>query len=356
MNLGIIGLPQVGKRSIFGLLTGTDPEKAPTRDGIRYGIAPVRDPRIDLLSGMYNPKRTRYAEFEIALPPDVQPNAARGAAWIDPIRKSDALLHVVRAFDAPHVFHIEGSVDPERDIELVNTEFLLADLALTETRLTRIAKEQKSQGQDAARQQEKAILERCMAHLEDEQPLRTLPLTPEDQKVTRSLQFLTRRPVVVAFNVGEDLHSAREELAPLTQSLEAAGNTVVFLSAAIEAELDELDAEEQAAFMEDLALTEPAAHRLSRAAYEALGLMSFFTVGPDEVRAWPVQIGASAPEAAGKIHSDLERGFIRAETIHYDDLIAAGSEKAAREAGKYKLNGKDYTVRDGDIMEIRFSV
>jgi ribosome-binding ATPase YchF (GTP1/OBG family) len=157
MNLGIIGLPQVGKRSIFGLLTGTDPEKAPTRDGIRYGIAPVRDPRIDLLSGMYNPKRTRYAEFEIALPPDVQPNAARGAAWIDPIRKSDALLHVVRAFDAPHVFHIEGSVDPERDIELVNTEFLLADLALTETRLTRIAKEQKSQGQDAARQQEKAI-------------------------------------------------------------------------------------------------------------------------------------------------------------------------------------------------------
>lgn len=355
MDLGIIGLPQVGKKTIFRLLTGVPAEKAPKKDGIAYGIAPVRDARIDRLSAMYNPKRTRYAEFDIALPPDVQPNAARNAVWLDPIRRSDALIHVIRAFEADHIFHIEGSVDPVRDVELVDMEFLLADLHLVETRLQRMAKEAVRKG-DAGREREKDVLERCLAHLESEKPLRGLELSAEDLKTVSSLQFLTLKPIVSVLNVGEDLAAAREEYAELGESLAQGGAQVVFLSAAIEEELAELDSEERESFMADLGLDEPAAHRLSRAAYECLGLISFFTVGPDEVRAWPVRQGAKAPEAAGRIHSDLERGFIRAETVHYDDLIEAGSEKRAREANKYVLNGKDYVVRDGDCLEIRFSV
>ncbi|NCC52999.1 MAG: redox-regulated ATPase YchF [Spartobacteria bacterium] len=355
MNLGLIGLPQVGKKTIFSLLTGIAADKAPTRDGIAYGMAPVRDPRVDRLSAMYTPKKTKYAEIEIALPPDIQPATARGAAWITPLRNVDALLQVVRAFEADSVFHVEGSVDPARDLDIVETELLLADLAMIETRLTRIEKEARAKKGNAP-DHEKDILIKCQAHLEESNSLRTLALDPEERKAIRSLQFLTIKPQVVAFNVGEDIAAAKETLAPLTEKVAAQGGSVVFLSASIEAELKDLEEEERAMFMQDLGLTEPAAHRLSRATYECLGLLSFFTVGPDEVRAWSVRAGAKAPEAAGKIHSDLERGFIRADTVAYEKLIEAGSEKAAREANFYKLNGKDYEVQDGDIIEIRFNV
>ena len=354
MNLGIIGLPQVGKKTVFKLLTGQEAEKAPSRHGIRYGIAPVKDPRIDKLSAMYNPKKTRYAEFEIALPPDITPNAARGAEWIDPLRKVDAFLHVVRAFEDPGVYHIEGNVDPERDLRLVETEFLLADLELIEARLERLGKE--LQKNDTAGQREKDVLERCLGYLEDEKPLRNLELNEEEKKVLHNLQLLSRKPTTVVFNTGEDMGAAATDLAGLSGELEERGETVVYLSADIESELAELDDAEKESFMEDLGIREPAAHRLSRAAYECLGLISFFTVGEDEVRAWPVRRGAAAPEAAGKIHSDLQRGFIRAETTAYEELIAAGSERAAKEANKTRAEGKDHVVKDGDVMNIRFSV
>jgi ribosome-binding ATPase len=356
MNLGIIGLPAAGKKTVFRLLTGLHAEKAPTRDGLTIGTAAVRDPRIDRLSAMYQPKKTRYAEFEIALPPDLQPETARGAAWMEPIRRSDALILVVRAFAADHVFHIQGSVDPVRDVELIEIEFLLADLAMAEARLQRMDKERKAKAFDGSREREYAVIRRCYDHLHSEKPLRTLELGDEDLKLIRSLQFLTRKPFVVVLNVGEDLKAAETALQSLAEALRRQGAAVVFLSAAIEQEIAELADDERAAFMQDLGLSEPAAHRLSRAAYQALGLLSFFTVGPDEVRAWPIRAGATAPEAAGRIHSDLERGFIRADTVTYEALVAAGSEKAAREANQFRLNGKDYIVQDGDVIEIRFNV
>ena len=355
MNLGLVGLPEVGKATIFRLLTGLLPEKAPSRSGIAYGIAPVRDPRVDRLVEMYRPKKMRYAEFEIALPPDVTPNAARSADWIDPLRNVDAFLHVVRAFESPTIFHIEGSVNPARDVELVEMEFLLADMAMAEKRLSRMAKEA-TKKTAAQREYEEAILRKCMAHLEAEKSLRTLALNDEERKHVRSLQFLTLKPLVVVFNVGEDVEAAKGQQAALSEALHAQGATVVYLSAAIESELSELGDAEREAFMADLGIAEPAAHRLSRAAYECLGLMSFFTVGEDEVRAWPVRKGTPAPEAAGKIHSDLERGFIRAETIRYEDLVKSGSEKAAKEANLQHVNGKDYIVQDGDVLHIRFNV
>ena len=356
MNLGIIGLPAAGKKTVFQLLTGVNAAKAPTRDGLVIGIAPVRDPRIDRLSAMYKPKKTRYAEFEIALPPDLQPDTARSAAWMEPIRRADALILVVRAFAADHVFHIQGTVDPVRDVELIEMEFMLADLGLAEMRLQRMDKERKAKAFDAIREREYAVVQRCYEHLHAEKHLRTLEFAEDDLKLIRSLQFLTLKPSVVVLNVGEDMQEAETRLAGLATALRAQSAEVVFLSAAIEQEIAELAADEREAFMQDLGLAEPAAHRLSRAAYQSLGLISFFTTGPDEVRAWPVHQGATAPEAAGRIHSDLERGFIRADTVAYDALIAAGSEKAAREANQYRLNGKDYVVKDGDIIEIRFNV
>lgn len=355
MNIGIVGLPQVGKKTVFELLTGQAAATAPSKGSIRHAIAAVRDPRIDKLVGMYNPKRMRYAEFEMALPPDVTPNASRTAEWMDPLRNVDALMQVVRDFDSPTVFHIEGSVDAARDLELVEMEFLLADMELVEKRLKRMEKE-KAKKDAAERQREEAVLKRCLECLEAEKALRLLTFSSEELKQIRSLQFFTLKPQIVVFNTGEDLDGAQERLAGVCAQLRSQGASLVFLSAAIEAEMSELEPDERDAFMADLGLSEPAAHRLSRAAHQSLGLISFFTVGPDEVRAWPIPAGLSAPEAAGKIHSDLQRGFIRAETTAYDDLIQAGSEKAAKEANKVHVNGKDYIVKDGDILNIRFNV
>lgn len=355
MNLGLIGLPQVGKKTIFELLTGVVAQKAPTRDGISYAMASVRDPRVDRLSALFNPKRTKYAEIEMALPPDVQPDATRNASWIAPLRNVDGLVHVVRDFDSPQVFHALQTVDATRDISLVEVELLLADLALVETRLTRMEKESRHKpAAESAR--EKELLNRFKIQLEGEKPLSALELSTEDQKLVSSLQFLTMKPLITVFNVGENLKEAEARLMELASSHRGTGAATVFLSAAIESEIRDLPPEERQAFMDDLGLSEPAAHRLSRAVYEAMGLISFFTVGPDEVRAWSVRKGAKAPEAAGKIHSDLERGFIRASTIRFDALLNAGSERAATEAKLYVLNGKEYIVQDGDILEIRFNV
>lgn len=354
MNLAVIGLPQVGKKTIFRLLTGQSADKATSKHGIRYGIAPVKDPRVDRLSEMYKPKKTRYAEFEIALPPDITPNAARAADWLEPLRKVDAFLHVVRAFEDPGVYHVEGDVNPERDLNLLETEFLLADLDLVEKRLKRLQKEARKD--DIAGQQQIDILAKCRETLEAEKPLRSVEFKEEEWQALQNLQLLTLKPVTVVFNVGDDFKRGVADLQPLEDKLRASLETVVYISAGIESELIDLDAEEQQSFMADMGLDELAAHRLSRAAYQSLGLISFFTVGPDEVRAWPVRQGATAPEAAGKVHSDIERGFIRAETVAYEDLLEAGSETEAKKRNLLRAQGKDYVVKSGDVINFRFNV
>ena len=355
MNCGIIGLPQTGKKTIFEILTGLLASKAPTRDGIAYAMAQVRDPRVDTLTSIYKPKRTKYAEFEMALPPAIRPESNLNAAWMNPLRKVDALLHVVRAFKSEQVFHICETVNPIRDMELVENELILSDLAVVEMRLERLAKE-KSKATNI-QEREQAVLELCKPQLEDGRPLRVLTFNEEQEKLIRNLQLLTLKPLLIVFNTGEDLKKAEGELSSSASAyLEKQGASHVCLSAALESELRSLTPEERESFMAEMGTTEPAAHRLSRAMYATLGLISFFTVGPDEVRAWPLRRGAKAPEAAGRIHSDLERGFIRAETVAYEKLVEAGSEKKAHELNSYRLNGKDYEVQDGDVLEIRFSV
>jgi ribosome-binding ATPase len=354
MKLAIIGLPQVGKKTVFQILTGLPAAKAPTKDGIAHAVAVVRDPRIDRLSEMFQPKKTRYAEFDMILPPDIEPEATRSAGWLEAIRKAEGLLHIVRAFSSPNVFHISGSVDPARDLELVDMELLLADLDLVEKRLARMAKEH--QKSNVAQERERQILERFKTHLESEKPLRVMGLSQDELRTIRSLNFLTLQPLVVALNVDDNYARAQEQYRPLAQQIEKNGATVVFLSAALEEEISELPAEEQSPFLDEMGIDEPASHRLSRAAFQSLGLISFFTVGPDEVRAWPVERGVLAPQAAGRIHTDLERGFIRAEIITYDELVKAGSEKAAHEANLYRVKGKEYEVQDGEVVHIRFNV
>jgi ribosome-binding ATPase len=354
MRLVVVGLPQAGKKSIFQLLTGLPVEKAPTRDGMAYAVAPVRDPRIDTLVDLYRPRRVRYAEFEIVLAPHIAPSTSRSAPWMETLRAADAFLHVVRAFDSPSVFHVEGDVDPGRDLELVEMELLLADLDLVEKRQARLAKE--NSRANPGQEREKSLLDRCRSHLENGLSLRTAAFSNEDQRILRGLNFLTLKPTVAVVNFNEDRPGATPVPEALVSEMEKQGIQPLFLSAAIELEIADLPTEEQREFLEHLDLQEPAAHRLSRAAYHSLGLISFFTVGDDEVRAWPIRNGALAPEAAGRIHSDLARGFIRAEHIAYGELIRFGSEKSAREANSYRLKGKDYLVQDGDILEIRFNV
>ncbi len=357
MNLGIIGLPQVGKKTVFDILTGIAPEKAPRKAGVAYGVAPVRDPRIDRLSAMYQPRRTRYAEFEIALPPDLVPNSSRSAEWLDPLRQVDAFIHVIRAFDSPTAFHLLGEVDPERDLATVETELLFADLELVEKRLQRMAKENRGTA-DPAKDREKSLLEKFRQHLEAEKSLRTFEVAGDDRKIVDNLQFMTLKPLIAVFNCSDEFpeREGAQRYRHLAEILRENGAEVLFMNAEIEQEISQLEPGEQLEFMRELGIEEPAAHRLSRAAYQSLGLLSFFTVGPDEVRAWPLRQGATAPEAAGRIHSDLARGFIRAETIAYEQLNEAGSEKAAKAANLFRLNGKDYIVKDGDILNIRFNV
>lgn len=355
MSLALVGLPQAGKKTLFELLTALHHEKAPKRGSMPFGIAPVRDPRVDRLNEIYQPKKKRYAEFEIVLAPDVTPEATRGAEWLTPLRTADAFILVVRAFESGSVFHISGSVDPARDLGLVEIELLLADLALVEKRLERMAHDPKRK-LNPNWEREEHVLGKLKTHLEGENSLRTLALSADDRFLLSSFQLLTLKPLVVVINCGEDIQAAQTALRPVTEKLQKQGAGVAFLSVEIEKELKDLPPAEQGPFMESLGIAEPAAHRLSRAVFDCLGLISFLTAGTDEVRAWPIVRGTLAPAAAGKIHTDLERGFIRADTVAYTDLVAAGSEKAAREANHYRLNGKEYVVQDGDVIEIRFNV
>jgi GTP-binding protein YchF len=353
MKVGIAGFPRSGKTTIFNALTGqhadvggfTEPGK------VHLGTIKVPDARVDRLSEIFRPRKTTYAEIVFV---DFPPGEGRGesaadtaldATTLTQMRDTDALVQVVRGFPDP----VSGTpADGVRDVVNFKSELLLADLVLIEKRLERLKKEK-------GREPERHLLERCKAMLDAERPLRALELSGEEASTIAGFGFLSRRPLLVLLNVAEsEVHA--EMPAPLTALLGAEGVDGLLLSGKIEMEIAALDPDDRQVFLDDLGLAEPARLRFIRAAYALLDQISFLTTGEDEVRAWTIKRGTHAVKAAGKIHSDIERGFIRAEVVHYDDFVRYGTEARCREAGKLRLEGKDYVVHDGDIIHFRFNV
>ena len=337
MKIALIGLPQAGKRTLFTLLTTRAiPEGRKPGDTVE-GVATVRDPRVDALSGIFKPKKTTYAENRFVLCPDAT-TGGDGHEWLDAARRCHLICLVLRAFEDDGVYHPAGSIDARRDRDNLEAELLLADMELVDKRLERLAKEAKS-GLKPEQAREKAVLDKAMACLEEGRRLAELTLDESERATVRSLDLITFLPVLSVYNVSED--GLAEDFGPGAASV----------SCKIESEVAAMeDAGERAEFLEALGLDAPGLDRVNAAAYDALGLMSYYTVGEDECRAWTIRKGASAPEAGGAIHSDIERGFIRAEVMGYDDFIAAGSEAEARKRGALQTRGRDYIVEDGDIM------
>jgi len=357
MKVGIIGLPQTGKKTLFSLLVGPAAVAghADARQPVR-GVADVQDPRFDRLVALFSPKRQVRARLEVVVVPSVEANSLSEADALKELAEVDAFCHVVRAFEDDAVYHVWGKPDPRREVEFVHGEMVLHDLVFIEKRLDRIEKNLKK-GKDDRAEKERVLLGRFRDAQDADQPLRRLDIPVEDAALISSYPFLTRRAAIVALNVADDAVSDTTARAALSETCTRLGAGLVQIAMRAEAEIAQLDnAEERATFMEDLGVSEPALHLLTSRCIDALGLQSFFTVGEDEVRQWFVRRGASAPEAAGVIHSDLQRGFIRAEVMKFDDLMSAGSEEKLKATGKYYLKGKDYTVEDGDILAIRFNV
>ena len=357
MHIGLIGLPQAGKKTLLRLLTDVDAQTvASSNGGAVPGICPVRDPRVDRLATMYKPKKVTPATIQYLLMPDLTKDSAKNQELLKALQSVDVLGLVIRAFLDDTVFHLEGSVDALRDIDTALSELILNDLLFIEKRLERIAKEQ-SRRSGTDRSQEQTLLTKLQAHLNDNHPLRTLALDADEAKLLSSAPLLTRKPFLIILNVGEDAVQDHRLLDTVRERYVAHAIHLIQVSAKIEEELSQLDdPAERAAFLKELGITESAIDGLTRVSYESLGLISYFTVGPDEVRAWTVRRGASAAEAGGVIHSDIERGFIRAEMISYHDLMSLGSEQAVAAAGKAHLKGKEYVVQDGDILNFRFNV
>jgi GTP-binding protein YchF len=345
MKIALLGLPQSGKKTLFSLMTGREvPEHRNEGDSLE-GIAPIRDPRVDVLTEMENPEKTKYAENKIVLCPDMSEGTGK-REWLDAARRCDLLCLVVRDFASESVYHPSGSVDAARDRRALETELLLADLELIEKRLERIAKEKRS-GLTSAQQKEEEVLLTCREAVENEKRISSLGFGEEDLAAIRSLNLVTLLPILWILNVEEER----------VGTAEPAGEDIFLISALIEKEIMGIEeTEERSEYLAALGLDSSGLDRLNAAAYDALGLMSFYTMGKDEVRAWTIRKGSLAPAAGGKIHSDIERGFIRVEVIKYDDLVAAGSESAAKAQGKALLKGKDYIMEDGDICHFRFNV
>ncbi len=349
MKVALLGLTQSGKKTFFSLLTGRREAAAPIllKEGESLeGIAPIYDPRVVALAELYKPESVKFAENIIVLCPDMVEGAGKHP-WLEAARRCDLLGMVVRAFSSEQVYHPNGSVDPERDRAFLESECLLADLELIETRLMRMAKEKRA-GQTPPQAQEEHTLEKIKAILEREMKWTPLNLVAHEWESIKSLNLLTLKPLLWAYNVDEEA---------LANDLAGAGQDVFKVSCLIEQEIMALDSiEDRKAYLKELGVTASGLDRLNQAAYKALGLMSFYTVGKDEVRAWTIHKGTAAPAAAGKVHSDIERGFIRVEVVKFDDLMAAGSEAAAKTQGKTHLKGKDYIIADGDVCHFRFNV
>jgi len=356
MKVGIMGLPQTGKKTLFQVLTGSALHEVTGPQKPIPGTADIVDKRFDRLVALYQPKKETRARIDLVLLPKMEQEAiAKGDIFRD-INDVDVLCHVVRAFEDESIYHAAGSVDPLRDVEMVNAELLLHDQIFLEKRIERLETSLKKI-KDERQAKELELLKRMLAHLENEQPLRLMELTEEQELLIRSYPFITRKELILVFNVAEDHHNDTALIESVSELCSAGKMEAMTVSAKVEAEIALLDSEaERQEFLQDLGITVPALEVLTRLCLKALGRISFFTVGKDEVRQWLVRLNASAPVAAGAIHTDLQKGFIRAEVIKYDELIALGSEAELKKAGKLYVQGKDYTVVDGDILNIRFNV
>jgi GTP-binding protein YchF len=359
MEIGIIGLPQTGKKTLFKLLTQGGSAAVQVAAGSRkkanIGLSKVYDERLDQLVQRYNPKAVTPAVITYLLLPKLSKNSEENREAFTAINTVDAICHVVRAFDDDSVFHVDGAVDPLRDIEYVQSELLLADLIFTETRIERLTKDIKRKN-DPAKQKELDLMNSIVKHLDNEKPLRTMPLNEDEQKILNAFPFLTRKNMITVLNVNENDLASDELLQGVKASCERDGTHCVQVSCKIEEELASIeDKEERDAFCKELGIHRSALEKITRLSYYALNRVSFFTVGEDEVRAWTVRNNAYAPQAGGAIHSDIERGFIRAEHMRFEDLISLGSEQKVKDAGKFSLKGKEYQVQDGDILHFLFN-
>ena len=355
MQLGILGLPKSGKTTLFNTLTASHQatDKFAASAQTNMGTATVRDVRLEQLRDLFNPKRYVPATVQYVDIPGMKRGESAESLDLAKLKTVDALVHVVRAFEDPEILHPEGSLDPARDVAMLDLELILADHDLVERRLDRLEKSSK-RGLNPEEQREKALLgDVILPALEAETPLREITLEPDDERRLRGFQLLSAKPMLIVVNVGEDRAGA--EVADLGVTLRPAVSAVV-VSAPIEQEISALPPDEQKEFLADLGLSEPSLDRVNRASYELLGLIAFFTVGEDEVRAWTIRRGTRAREAAGTIHSDIERGFIRAEIVPWDDLVRLKTMAACSKAGLTRLEGKEYEVKDGDVAHFRFNV